>query len=387
MPSGVWSRSSESAPRRPARAGVQGADGLFTMCPADSVKYSTMRSWTTVGELGVERSLGHGGRERIHHGGHPVLACGRIDPEGRVAHAQAWMATLLGVGVGSSPVLAEEGRQPLARGAQVDLVGVQRQQHGVVRDVVVEALDQTVEEPLAADRLEHRDLVGGLLVLVGSGAPEPSSGWLRRAVGVSLAVSSSCTATSCSMWGRSGQPGYDPGAMGQPVSVIEKPSSQGGVVRYEINRTLTGMGHERYLADQPIEDDRPPDELARRLFERGGIDGHPHQLERDHRAPRPWCRDRRDPRDHRGPLHLLPAGCSCARPRRTSAHPRSDPVTAGRACLRSTRRAALSRSGLRRREVLVGLLVAVAVWAAVACSWRRRPPTARPAPRRRRGRP
>jgi len=61
--------------------------------------------------------------------------------------------------------------------------------------------------------------------------------------------------------------------MGQPVSVIEKPSSQDGVVRYEINRTLTGMGHERYLADQPVEDDRPPDELARRLFERGGIDG------------------------------------------------------------------------------------------------------------------
>ena len=75
------------------------------------------------------------------------------------------------------------------------------------------------------------------------------------------------------MWGRPGQPGYDPGVMGQPVSVIEKPSSQDGVVRYEINRTLTGMGHERYLADQPVEDDRPPDELARRLFERGGIDG------------------------------------------------------------------------------------------------------------------
>jgi hypothetical protein len=60
--------------------------------------------------------------------------------------------------------------------------------------------------------------------------------------------------------------------MGQPVSVIEKPSSAGGVVRFEINRTLTGMAHERYLPDQPVEGDRPPDELARRLFERGGID-------------------------------------------------------------------------------------------------------------------
>lgn len=75
------------------------------------------------------------------------------------------------------------------------------------------------------------------------------------------------------MWGPCQVAGYHPVAMGQPVSVIEKPSNQGGVVRYEINRTLTGMGHERYLADQVVEGDRPPDELARRLFERGGIDG------------------------------------------------------------------------------------------------------------------
>jgi len=61
--------------------------------------------------------------------------------------------------------------------------------------------------------------------------------------------------------------------MGQPVSVIEKPSTVGGVVRFELNRTLTGTGHERYLADQQVEGDRPPDVLARRLFERGGIDG------------------------------------------------------------------------------------------------------------------
>jgi hypothetical protein len=61
--------------------------------------------------------------------------------------------------------------------------------------------------------------------------------------------------------------------MGQPVTVIEKPSSRGGVVRFELNRTLTGLGHERYLVGQPVEGDRPPDRLARRLFERGGIDG------------------------------------------------------------------------------------------------------------------
>ncbi len=44
------------------------------------------------------------------------------------------------------------------------------------------------------------------------------------------------------------------------------------MVRFEINRVLTGTGHERYAAGEPILGDRPPDVLARRLFERGGID-------------------------------------------------------------------------------------------------------------------
>ena len=60
--------------------------------------------------------------------------------------------------------------------------------------------------------------------------------------------------------------------MGQPITVVEKRSHRPGVVRFEINRPLTGMGHERYVAGQPIEGNRPPDELARRLLERGGID-------------------------------------------------------------------------------------------------------------------
>ena len=62
--------------------------------------------------------------------------------------------------------------------------------------------------------------------------------------------------------------------MGQPVSVVEKPSvARPGVVRYETNRPLSGMGHRRYLPDHgwfdPLD---PADELARRLFERGGVD-------------------------------------------------------------------------------------------------------------------
>jgi len=60
--------------------------------------------------------------------------------------------------------------------------------------------------------------------------------------------------------------------MGQPVTVVEKPSSKSGVVRFEINRSITGMGHERYDSPDDANTDRPPDELARRLFARGGVE-------------------------------------------------------------------------------------------------------------------
>jgi hypothetical protein len=61
-------------------------------------------------------------------------------------------------------------------------------------------------------------------------------------------------------------------AMGQAITVTEKRGERADVVRFELNRSLTGMGHERYRADQEILGDRPPDELARRLFDRGGIE-------------------------------------------------------------------------------------------------------------------
>ena len=61
--------------------------------------------------------------------------------------------------------------------------------------------------------------------------------------------------------------------MGQPITVVAKPSSRAGVIRYETNRALTGMGHERYLAGEEILGTAPADELARRLFDRGGIAG------------------------------------------------------------------------------------------------------------------
>ncbi|MGH9153460.1 MAG: hypothetical protein ACRD03_13910 [Acidimicrobiales bacterium] len=61
--------------------------------------------------------------------------------------------------------------------------------------------------------------------------------------------------------------------MGQPIVVTQKRSSTAGVLRFEINRSLTGMGHERYAAAADATGDRPPDVLARRLFERGGVEG------------------------------------------------------------------------------------------------------------------
>jgi hypothetical protein len=62
-----------------------------------------------------------------------------------------------------------------------------------------------------------------------------------------------------------------PPAMGQPINVVEKPSSNPGLARFETNRSLTGMGHERYASTEDILDDRPVDELARRLFDSGGV--------------------------------------------------------------------------------------------------------------------
>ncbi len=59
--------------------------------------------------------------------------------------------------------------------------------------------------------------------------------------------------------------------MGQPINVVEKPSFTPGIARFETNRSLTGMGHERYRSLDDILAERPVDVLARRLFESGGV--------------------------------------------------------------------------------------------------------------------
>ena len=59
--------------------------------------------------------------------------------------------------------------------------------------------------------------------------------------------------------------------MGQLVDVTEKPSSTRGVVRFEINRSLSGMGHEHFASPADAWSDTPSAELARRMFATGQV--------------------------------------------------------------------------------------------------------------------
>lgn len=61
--------------------------------------------------------------------------------------------------------------------------------------------------------------------------------------------------------------------MGQLITVSRKSSIRPDVAIFELNRSLTGMGHERYKSAADAVRDRPVDELARRLFEAGGVEG------------------------------------------------------------------------------------------------------------------
>ncbi len=61
--------------------------------------------------------------------------------------------------------------------------------------------------------------------------------------------------------------------MGQMVAVTEKPSASPGVVRFELNRTLSGQGHERFRSVLDADGATPSDELARLLFGTGKVAG------------------------------------------------------------------------------------------------------------------
>jgi hypothetical protein len=59
--------------------------------------------------------------------------------------------------------------------------------------------------------------------------------------------------------------------MGQPVGVKVQTSAKPGRMRFELNRSLTGMGHERYVGPESAKTDKPADVLARRLFDTGAV--------------------------------------------------------------------------------------------------------------------
>jgi hypothetical protein len=60
--------------------------------------------------------------------------------------------------------------------------------------------------------------------------------------------------------------------VGQPITVVEKRGVRHDVVRFELNRSLTGMGHERFRSREQAVGTSPAAELARRLFDRGGVE-------------------------------------------------------------------------------------------------------------------
>jgi hypothetical protein len=61
--------------------------------------------------------------------------------------------------------------------------------------------------------------------------------------------------------------------MGQLVGVVEKRSATPGVVRFELNRSLSGMGHERFGSPGEAVGDTPSAMLARHLFATGKVAG------------------------------------------------------------------------------------------------------------------
>ncbi len=60
--------------------------------------------------------------------------------------------------------------------------------------------------------------------------------------------------------------------MGQMVGVVEKKSATPGVVRFELNRSLSGMGHERFGSSVDAIGSTPSASLARQLFATGKVD-------------------------------------------------------------------------------------------------------------------
>jgi hypothetical protein len=57
--------------------------------------------------------------------------------------------------------------------------------------------------------------------------------------------------------------------MGQPITVTVRAGARPDVRMFDLNRSLTGMALEVYRSAEEAAGDRPPDVLARRLFDLG----------------------------------------------------------------------------------------------------------------------
>ena len=60
--------------------------------------------------------------------------------------------------------------------------------------------------------------------------------------------------------------------MGQLIRVTERKGAKPGTAVFDLNRSLTGMGHERYRSLADAVGNRPCDVLARRLLETPGVE-------------------------------------------------------------------------------------------------------------------
>ena len=61
--------------------------------------------------------------------------------------------------------------------------------------------------------------------------------------------------------------------VGQPVDVKQTTAGVAGRIRFELNRTLPGQGHEKFTSASQAIGPRPAAELARRLFNSGAVLG------------------------------------------------------------------------------------------------------------------
>ena len=59
--------------------------------------------------------------------------------------------------------------------------------------------------------------------------------------------------------------------MGQLVALEQKAGGASTIVRFETNRSLTGMGHERFTSAAEAKGPRPAAVIARRFFEAGHV--------------------------------------------------------------------------------------------------------------------